>query len=284
MWWLLGLLGLIFVSWGVFSAHQVLYPAHVAIPIPAISFPHVYERLSAFDGSVLEVWVFEAHQPRAQLLLCHGFYANRYQVFDIAQGLSERGYEVIVFELRGHGNRSGPCTLGLKETQDALGVLRWAQARHITDPIPLGALGLSMGGALVCQIAAQCPNIRAIVTDSVYSRLLPVIKRTIWRRYHIPSIPFAWVTWWSLQLMLGRHLAQIDPAALAINLQQPLLAIQGGEDRRVVPMLGREFYRLWAGPKERWFESTVAHVGMFAQHPKEYCNRVADFFDRTLAG
>ena len=71
-------------------------------------------------------------------------------------------------------------------------------------------------------------------------------------------------------------------AALVPRLRQPLFAIQGGEDRRVVPLLGREFYRRWAGPKERWVEPRVAHVGMFARHPEAYCRRVADFFDRTL--
>jgi hypothetical protein len=63
-----------------------------------------------------------------------------------------------------------------------------------------------------------------------------------------------------------------------------LFAIQGGEDRRVVPLLGREFYQRWAGPKERWFEPKVAHVLMFASHPTEYCDRVAGFFDRVFAG
>ena len=51
----------------------------------------------------------------------------------------------------------------------------------------------------------------------------------------------------------------------------------------MVPLLGREFYRRWAGPKERWFEPHVAHVGMFARHPQAYGDRVAEFFDRTLA-
>lgn len=74
----------------------------------------------------------------------------------------------------------------------------------------------------------------------------------------------------------------LDPVVLARRCHQPLLAIQDGEDRRVVPLLGREFYRCWAGPKERWFEEQIAHVGMFARHPQEYCGRVAEFFDRTL--
>jgi fermentation-respiration switch protein FrsA (DUF1100 family) len=75
----------------------------------------------------------------------------------------------------------------------------------------------------------------------------------------------------------------LDPVSLAGRLRQPLLAIQGGQDRRIGPHLGAEFYRQWAGPKEQWVDPTVAHVKMFATHPDEYIRRVADFFDRTLS-
>jgi pimeloyl-ACP methyl ester carboxylesterase len=131
-------------------------------------------------------------------------------------------------------------------------------------------------------VAARYPEIRAVVVDSIYSRFFAVLKRAIWRRYHLPAFPWAYVTWWSVQLALGRRLAVIDPAALAPRLHQPLFALQGGEDRRVIPLLGREFYRRWAGPKRRWFEPRVAHVGMFAEHPQAYCSRIAAFFDEML--
>lgn len=226
--------------------------------------------------------MLEAASPRARVLLFHGYYANRNQVLDLADGLRARGYDVLMFELRGHGDRPGPCTVGVLETSDAQAVLRWAAHRQRGHRLPVGLLGLSLGGAIACQVAAREPSVGAVVVDSIYSRLFPVLARSLWRRYHLPAFPWAWVTWWSLECVLRRRLALLDPVVLAPRLRQPLLAIQGGEDRRVVPMLGREFYRCWAGPKERWFEEQVAHVGMFARHPREYCDRVANFFAQAL--
>jgi pimeloyl-ACP methyl ester carboxylesterase len=240
--------------------------------------------LTAADGVRFDVWLLAPPSPRGRILLCHGFYANRYQVLDIAEHLRRRGYEALLFELRGHGERPGPCTLGVRETEDALTALRWAAAREGAPRVPAGVLGLSMGAAVACQVAARAPEVRAVVTDSPYSRLFPVLRRAMTQRYGPSGIPWAWLMWWGVQLALGTRLAPRDPAALAPRLRQPLLAIQGGEDRRVVPLLGRELYQRWAGPKERWYEPTVAHVGMFARHPEEYGSRVADFFSRTLAG
>ena len=262
----------------------MLYPEHRAIPSPMPLPSFVTQSLIAADGQSFTIWRLETPSPRARLLLCHGYYANRFQVLDIAEGLRRRGYETLLMELRGHGGRPGPCTFGLKESEDAQRVLQWARTLDRSHPLPVGVLGLSMGAAVACQLALRDPGIRGVVVDSIYSRLFPVLQRAIWRRYRLPSVPWAWMTWWCVQLRLFARLDWLDPAAIAPRLSQPLLAIQGGEDRRVVPLLGREFYQRWAGPKERWFESKVAHVKMFAQHPQEYCERVASFFDRVFAG
>ncbi len=284
MWWLAGLLGIALIGWGiVLSARVVLYPERRRLappdPLPAYSVTTLRDA----DGAAFDVWRLEGVSSRARLLLFHGFYANRYQVLDIAQGLRERGYDILLFELRGHGARAGPCTLGLKEAEDARTVLEWASHQPGAKPLPIGLLGFSLGAAVACQVAMREPSVRALVVDSIYSHFFPILRRSLWRQFRIPAIPVAWFIWWSAQLALRHRLDPLDPAALAPRLDMPLLAIQGGEDRRVVPMLGREFFQRWAGPKERWFDRKVVHVGMFAKHPREYCDRVANFLDRAFA-
>ena len=188
-----------------------------------------------------------------------------------------------MFELRGHGRRPGPCTLGIKEVEDARSILTWTYQQKPERPLPVGVLGLSMGAAIVCQLAEREPQqVRAVVTDSAYSRFFPILKRNIWRRYHVPPIPAAWITWWTVQVVLRKRLSRLDPAALAPTLHQPLLAIQGGTDTQVPVPLAEEFYRRWAGPKEQWFDPAVGHVQMATTFPERYADRVAAFFDRTL--
>ena len=282
VWWFLGFVLLSLVSWGACSTRRILYPQRRLLQSPNPLPSYTTHDITAPDGARFDVWMLETSSPRARLLLCHGYYANHHQVLGLAEGLRRRGYEALLFEMRGHGSRPGPCTFGVREAGDAVTVLEWAKTAGGGGALPVGVLGLSMGAAVACQAALRYPDIRAVVVDSIYSHLFPVLTRVIWRQYHLPAIPWAWLTWWSTQLALGRRLAPADPAALAPRLRQPLFAIQGGEDRRVVPLLGREFYQRWAGPKQRWFEPHVVHVGMFASHPKEYCDRVADFFDETL--
>lgn len=286
MWWYIaGFTGLALVSWAGFSARRMLHPERFPVPHPSPVPPYTVHPLIAADGQPFDVWLMEAAHPRGRVVLFHGFFANRFQVLDIAESLRRHHYEVLMLELRGHGARPGPCTFGLRETEDALTALAWAANRTPgASAVPLAVMGLSIGGAMACQLAARAEGVRAVVVDSVFSRLYPVVQRTIWLRYRLPAVPWAWLTWITVQAVLGRRLDRLDPVALAPGLRQPLLAIQGGEDRRVAPLLGRAFYQAWAGPKERWFEPHVAHVRMFASHPAAYGRRVADFLDRALGG
>lgn len=281
MWWWLGAVVLCLIGWSVASARRVLYPDRRTLPIPNPVPPYASYAVTASDGGSVDVWVLETPAPRGRLLICHGYYANRYQVLSLAHGLRERGYETVLFDMRGHGTRPGPCTLGIKESADAQMLLRWAQSRDGSHPLPLGAVGFSMGGAVVCQLASRMPEVRALVVDSIYSRLFSMLSCSIREQYHLPAIPWAWLTWWTVQLRLGRRLTAVDPVTLAPRLRLPLFAIQGGEDQRVA-RFGEEVFQQWAGPKERWFEPQVAHVGMFMRHPNEYCDRVAAFFDRAV--
>ncbi len=187
MWWCLGVVGLALVGWAALSTWRVLYPDRRPIPPPSPLPPDDVHTLTGPDGAVFDVWRLEASSPKARLLLCHGYYANR-------------------------------CTLGLCESRDALAILHWARRRDAQRPLPVGV-------------------------DSIYSRLFPVLRRSIWRHDRLPTVPLAWITWWSLHLVLRRRLSAIDPVALAPRLHQPL----------------------------------------FARHPQAYGHRVADFFDRVFA-
>lgn len=282
MWWIVCCIGFALAAWGISSARRVLHPERLTFlppdPLPA----YTVHQLTADDGAAFDVWLLDAPSARARILVCHGYYANRFQVLRLADRLRQAGYEVVLLELRGHGQRSGPCTLGLKEHADAAAVLRWAQERDGARTMPVGALGWSMGAAVVCQLASNTAAVRAVVTDSAYSRFFQVLHRTIWQRFGALATPLVWVTWWTLQLRLRCRLSHLDPVSLADRLRQPLLAIHGGRDRRIDPHVGLEFYRRWSGSKEQWSDPTVGHVKMFAAHPEEYVQRVADFFDRSI--
>ncbi len=280
--WGLALLGFGAIGWGWYSARQMLHPQPRAFPAPDPFPAYKIVSLLGHDDLPFEVWVLEAPHPRGVIVACHGYGGSRLQLIGIAQVLRQRSYTVMVWDFPGHGTRRGPCTFGIHETRDVDAIVSWRNEQPELASLPLGAFGLSMGGAIACQAAARNPAIRGLVLDSAYANLYPIVARAISARYHLPVVPWAWLTWAGVQLALGRRLSTLDPAILARHLTQPLLLIHGQQDSTVPPDHARTILAGWRGPTESWIEPDAAHVGAYALDPRRYGDRLAAFLDRWL--
>lgn len=238
------------------------------------------QEIPGANTTPIPYWRFETKAPKARLLICHGYFANRHQVQGIASRLAGCGFEVLVMELRGHGQRPGPCTFGLREADDALAIIQWAENQ--SGPLPLGLLGFSMGATVMCQVAKRLPRVQAVIADSVYAKLFPVLCRGLWQERHVPAFPFVWCTWLGLEVFLGARLNQLDSIRFVSSLRQELLLIEGDKDLRVPRRSVDSWYAQWAGKKERWCEPDAGHVGVFPSKPEEYAQRAAQFFERMI--
>ena len=89
----------------MFSARRILYPERRPVPPPHPLPSYTSHVLTTQGRASFDVWLLDTPSPRARLLMCHGFYANRYQVLEIAEGLRQRGYEVLLFELPNKSHR-----------------------------------------------------------------------------------------------------------------------------------------------------------------------------------
>lgn len=280
---LLELVGVLALGWTVSSVARMLHPK---AKLPADLTPPSgvrAEDLHTAQGAVLPVWIYEALAPRGILVACHGYYANQRQLQGMAEGLRRRGYTIVTSSWRGHGSRGGRTTFGRQEVPDLLGVLEWVRAQPAWAVLPLGLIGWSFGGAMACQAAVLRCDVRALITDSSYARLFPLVANVIRRDYHLPAIPFAYLTWWGAQLAVGRRLGRRDPVALAAAARQALFLIHGTADASVPLSHAEALYAAWGGPKEQWLLPGVAHVGAFEAQPDVYCGRIARFCDAWLA-
>lgn len=279
MWWV-SFFGFTSLAWIILSVRQLCYPKPRILTRSDLPASWQKHDAPGGDGPV-PTWAFLSASAKARVLVCHGYFANRNQVQGIASRLASTGFEVLVMELRGHGQRKGPCTFGVKETADALAILAWAENQ--SKPLPVGLLGFSMGCVVMCQVAAKHARVKAVVADSIYGEFFPILCRGLWQEYRLPAVPFGWLTWLGLQGFLRSSLAKIDPIRSAPLLKQDLLLIEGGQDKRVPRGWADAWYQRWSGNKERWSVASVGHVGAYPNNPDKYAQRVARFFERMIA-
>jgi uncharacterized protein len=88
-------------------------------------------------------------ERRASLVFLHGVGDNRAGVTGLLPRFMPRGFDVIAYDSRAHGESGGDaCTYGFWEKQDLRAVI------DVLRPGPVVLLGTSLGGAVALQEAA----------------------------------------------------------------------------------------------------------------------------------
>ena len=148
------------------GARLLLYPARR----PVTAAPPSSCVDTAFDGAgvTLSGWrcAAAAARQRGTLVYLHGVADNHGSARAIVDRFTARGFDVIAYDSRAHGESTGEaCTYGFYEKQDLRRVL------DTVRPGPVVLIGGSLGAAVALQAAAVDRRITAVVAAETFSDL-----------------------------------------------------------------------------------------------------------------
>ncbi|HEX5692804.1 MAG TPA: alpha/beta fold hydrolase [Roseiflexaceae bacterium] len=255
-------------------------PASLGLEFRDTTFP-------ARGGDVtIAGWFIPHASAQRAIVLVHGKDSSRTEEFgghfvDLAAGLYQRGFAVLMIDMRGHGlSGDAHFSFGLNERRDVEGAVDWLKSQGF-QPGRIGVLGISMGAAASIGAAVDDSDIGALVEDCSYAEILPVIQAQ-WRGasgmpdFFLPST-----------LLMGRILFGYDVATarpvdeIGRLAPRPLLIIHGTADR-LVPLAHAEQLHVAYPTAEFWQIPGAGHARSFEANPQTYVERVAGFFDRNL--
>ena len=208
------------------------------------------------------------------------------EALGLASRLVEEGYNLLLFDLRGHGSSEGDqISGGYFERWDVLGAYDYLVEEREAAEGKVGLMGYSMGGVTSILAAVEEPGIAAIVADSPFAAATDLIVQEASRKTPFPSwlIPaFVPVTSLMAKAIYGIDIGALNAENAVMQLEYPLLIIHGEEDERVPIDHGERVAA--AAPEGTIFWSTDApgHVESFGDYPDEYFQRVDEYFDRRL--
>ncbi|GMA16784.1 alpha/beta hydrolase [Deinococcus metallilatus] len=122
--------------------------------------PSAWDLSTGKGGAPVQGYVWQAEDPRAAVLLAHGFgeYAGRYveRYHRLIPALVEAGFSVYAYDHRGHGRSEGR-----RAVVDAATLVEdHLRARETLrrQPLPVFAFGHSLGGLVTAASAARDPR------------------------------------------------------------------------------------------------------------------------------
>lgn len=226
------------------------------------------------------VWIPAAQSDKAVVIL-HGH--NSSYDFDIyrAPYLVNAGFNVLLFDFRGHGRSEGKhMTFGYEEQRDVLGAVDFLHNRGMRH---IGLLGFSYGGIVSMVSTPVCADIEAVISDGGPARMRTAIARRgvemgfpLWLTQPMASLVIGMA---SLRLRANlfryeaiRWVGKIPP--------RPILFIHGELDQYLPDF--DELYQAAKPPKELWRLSDAGHCTTSQLYPEEHARHVIGFFLRYL--
>lgn len=277
----LALLVALYVAASWVGERAVLHPGRWGDgPTPAAR-GWVYRDVSFKDpaGLTLRGWWIPGTNGRT-LVMVHGWTSSRREPMDKAAYLHAAGYNILVFDLRGHGTSGGSyTTMGLKEPQDVRAAVTLARS---LSRGPIALFGYSMGASTVLEEAASDPRVSAVIEDSGFASLSDVMNFDFTRTTRLPAWPFDAAMLAIAQLDMHFNPAQVRPVLAAARLHKPLLVILGTADTMVPPGQGLEIFRAAGGPKALLVVPGAGHVAGFRIAQPLYEQTVLGFLSQHL--
>ncbi len=183
----------------------------------------------------LHAWLLEPgvpHPDEPLILIAHGWGANYGVVLRLAEPLAERGHDVLLFDVRGHGRNPRLTLVTVKDFRDdVIAAVHYSRERFPGRRMIL--VGHSMGGAAGVLAAADGAPIDGLVLIAAPSDILTVTAEYL-TDHGMPGAflvrllrPFFW-------RRVGSTFRRLTPSRRIRDVNVPILMIQPEHDTRVI--------------------------------------------------
>jgi len=251
-------------------------PASVGLEVRNVEF-------KTDDGVPLRGWWSPGDSAKPVIVFVHGLNRSRAEHLERAAASHKRGYGVLLFDLRSHGE-SGQAytTLGVKESHDVCAAREFLKREAGGRPQIMW--GVSLGASTSLLAEKRCPGSAAIVSDSSFLSFDETIRHHFKLVFHLPSFPIAdiviWLTRWRMDFQADDGDVE---AAVATLHDVPVLFIAGGADTRMPPELARRLASRAKSPSRELLVVPGAGHGQAFSHDREhYLQTVFGFLDRAV--
>ncbi len=144
-----------------------------------VSFTWKEVQISGASGT-LNGWVFIRGAGLPGIIITHGLGSSRADMMDLGYRLWERGYNVLVYDLRAHGESTNlVTTLGASEKKDLAAAVEFFKTFRIPspkggevqliDPDKIGLYGVNVGAYVSLMVGGENESVKAVVADMPYN-------------------------------------------------------------------------------------------------------------------
>lgn len=212
------------------------------------------------------------------IIVVHGYGGSGNIMYYAAKEFYEKGYNVVVPDLRGHGQSGGSfISMGWYDRFDLIEVIKAIVKGNNNAEIFL--YGVSMGAATVLMTGGErLPfNVKGIIADCSYDSVENIFSYQIKKVFHLPPFPFINTMSRICKKKLGFSFKEVSVENQLKKCSLPILFFHGEKDRLVPTNMVYRLYSAAKGNKDLYVVRNAGHgVSSMVEYDK-YWNKVFGF-------
>jgi uncharacterized protein len=264
------------VVYPLVTSYGQTHIGRAVVPEPDVGAEVEEVSFTTDDGLELEGWYVPSKNRSAVIA-----FPGRKNPQKAARMLIRHGYGVLLFDRRGEGDSEGdPNAVGWNGDRDIKAAIAFLRERPDVDPDRIGGFGLSVGGELMLETAAETDTLKAVVSDGAGIRSVREASLA-----EPGAIALAVPVWSGITAATAVFSDDAPPPNLndLVDRIAPRAVFfiyaergQGGEE------LTQDYYESAKEPKTVWEVPGAKHTGGIDARPREYERRMIEFFDGAL--
>ncbi len=275
----------------VVEVHRLTSPERKTGPVidfESMSMQVEEVHFQSVDAVYLRGWLLRGTPGLPAIVMCHDLGSNRASLTHLAVALRARGFTLLVFDFRGHGESAGShSTLGLKEKRDILGALDYLEGIEGVDTERIGIYGVGMGAYAAVLAAADRPSLRVLVLDGLYPDVTYRLSRGVYDAWHfgVDHLGFAPLAAFTV-LNQARLTARPASAVLEDLMGRDTLLVASEGDAELGSKIKVMYERI---PEQTDVDGNLVILpathgeGLYGSDLVLYHERITAFFDNRLA-
>lgn len=242
---------------------------------------HLYT--TSKDDLNLHNYVLNNESSQKWVIVVHGYTSEAIKMSTYAKNFYEMGYNIIMPDLRGHGQSEGDYIgMGWDERLDIIDLVNNIVSQHPDSEIVL--FGVSMGAATVMNVSGEIlpTNVKAIVEDCGYTSTWDEFTYQLKSMYNLPPFPILHGASLISRMKAGYGFRDGSPIEQLQKSVTPTLFIHGDEDGFVPYSMLDKLYAVSPVEKEKLIIQGAEHAEAHETNPTLYWSTVKSFLEKYL--
>lgn len=237
------------------------------------------------DNLQLAGWYFPGVNGKAIMFVHGAGKQNRanevYGAPEIAKYFLEKGYTILMFDLRGSGESTERrISFGQYEKNDVEGAFEYLKTQDF-KPESIGIISDSLGAIATIMASKKIVGAGGIVLDSPAAEVKGIVSHIMRDEHNVPEFLHPGI-YYMAKLLFNIDVNAVRPIDYISNLKNThLLFLHGESDTLIPPANSMKLLQMVNMGRLVLFPNTK-HVETYLTHPDTYKEEVGQFFAENL--